>query len=110
MAAKPQISFADWALLQQGVSLETLLQSICDFLDDHEEMIEAVRHDLERGLKSPAARPVDPETPVTQFASRSTPAPLHKRGLQAHPLVPWMKGQREPDKSATPWGDISSFR
>ncbi len=52
-AAKPQISFADWELLQQGVSLEPLLQSISDFLDDHEEMIEAVRRDLERGLKNP---------------------------------------------------------
>jgi IS5 family transposase len=53
-AAKPQISFADWELLQQGLSLEPLLQNISDFLDDHEEMIEAVRHDLERGLKNPA--------------------------------------------------------
>ena len=53
-AAKPQISFADWELLQQGISLEPLLQSISDFLDDHEETIEAVRHDLERGLKNPA--------------------------------------------------------
>jgi IS5 family transposase len=53
-AAKPQISFADWELLQQGISLEPLLQSICDFLDDHEETIAAVRHDLERGLKNPA--------------------------------------------------------
>ena len=52
-AAQPQISFADWELLQQGISLEPLLQSISDFLDDHEEMIEAVRRDLERGLKNP---------------------------------------------------------
>jgi IS5 family transposase len=52
-AAKPQISFADWELLQQGILLEPLLQSISDFLDDHEEMIEAVRCDLERGLKHP---------------------------------------------------------
>jgi transposase, IS5 family len=52
-AAKPQISFADWELLQQGILLEPLLQSISDFLDDHEEMIEAVRCDLERGLKNP---------------------------------------------------------
>ncbi len=51
--AKPQISFADWELLQQGILLEPLLQGICDFLDDHEEMIEAVRRDLERGLKNP---------------------------------------------------------
>jgi transposase, IS5 family len=52
-AAKPQISFADWELLQQGILLEPLLQSISDFLDDHEEMIETVRRDLERGLKNP---------------------------------------------------------
>jgi transposase, IS5 family len=36
-----------------GRSLEPLLQSISDFLDDHEEVIAAVRRDLERGLKSP---------------------------------------------------------
>lgn len=53
-AAKPQISFADWELLQQGIELEPVLQSISDFLDDHKEMIEAVRRDLERGLKNPA--------------------------------------------------------
>jgi len=51
-AAKPQISFADWELLQQGILLEPPLQSISDFLDDHEEMIEALRRDLERGLKN----------------------------------------------------------
>ncbi len=51
--ARPQISFADWELLQQGILLEPLLQSISDFLDDHEEMIEAVRRNLERGLKNP---------------------------------------------------------
>jgi len=51
--AKPQISFADMELLQQGISLEPLLQTIADFLDDHEEMIETVRGDLERGLKNP---------------------------------------------------------
>ena len=52
-SAQPQISFADWELLQQGISLEPLLQSISDFLDDHEEMIKAVRRDLQRGLKNP---------------------------------------------------------
>jgi IS5 family transposase len=52
-AAKPQISFADWELLQQGISLAPLLQSISDFLDEHEELVEAVRRDLERGLKNP---------------------------------------------------------
>ena len=52
--AKSQISFADWELLRQGISLEPFLQTISDFLEDHEEMIEAVRRDLERGLKNPA--------------------------------------------------------
>jgi IS5 family transposase len=52
-AAKPQISFADWELRQQGISLEPLLQSISDFLDEHKEMVEAVRRDLQRGLKNP---------------------------------------------------------
>jgi transposase, IS5 family len=51
---KPQLSFADGELRQQGIVLEPLLQSISDFLDDQEEMIEAIRGDLERGLKNPA--------------------------------------------------------
>jgi IS5 family transposase len=51
--AKSQISFADWELVRQGISLEPFLQTISDFLEDHEEMIEAVRRDLERGLKNP---------------------------------------------------------
>src|ERR1700732_4851841 len=51
--AKSQISFADWELLRQGLSLEPFLQTISDFLEDHEEMIEAVRRDLRRGLKNP---------------------------------------------------------
>jgi len=50
---KPQISFADWELLQQGIVLEPLLQNISDFLDDHEELIEPVQRDLQRGLKNP---------------------------------------------------------
>jgi IS5 family transposase len=50
---QPQISFADWELLQQGIKLEPVLQGISDFLDDHAEMVEAVRQDLERGLKKP---------------------------------------------------------
>ena len=52
-AAHPQISFADWELMRQGLVLEPVLQAIADFLDDHEEMIEAIRADLRRGLKKP---------------------------------------------------------
>jgi IS5 family transposase len=52
-SANPQLSFADWELLRQGVVLEPALAAIADFLDDHEEMIEAIRGDLQRGLKRP---------------------------------------------------------
>jgi IS5 family transposase len=38
---------------QQGVVLEPALQVISDFLDDHDELIEAIRGDLQRGLKNP---------------------------------------------------------
>jgi len=51
-STKPQISFADWELLQQGIVLEPLLQNISDFLDDHEELIEPVRRDLQRGANN----------------------------------------------------------
>jgi transposase, IS5 family len=51
--AQQQISFADWELMQQGIELEPVLQNISDFLDHHAEMVEAVRQDLERGLKNP---------------------------------------------------------
>src|SRR6266567_3411048 len=39
--------------MRQGMRLEPHLQAISDFLDDHEEMIDQVRRDLERGLKNP---------------------------------------------------------
>jgi transposase, IS5 family len=55
-AAARQISFADWELVRlrdQGVRLEPLLEAISNFLDDHEDMIEAIRRDLVRGLKKP---------------------------------------------------------
>jgi IS5 family transposase len=52
-SADPQISFADWELLQQGLVLEPVLQAIADLLDDHQEMIEPIRRDLQRGLKNP---------------------------------------------------------
>ncbi len=39
--------------MRQGLVLEPLLQAIADFLDDHAEMVEMIRRDLRRGLKSP---------------------------------------------------------
>ena len=53
--ASLQPSFADLEFLQQGVVLEGDLQAISDFLDEHVEMVEAVRGDLRRGLKNPDA-------------------------------------------------------
>jgi len=50
---EPQISFADVEFRQQGIFLDPILQTICDFLDQQAEMIEQVRADLERGLKKP---------------------------------------------------------
>ncbi|MGH2362997.1 MAG: ISNCY family transposase, partial [bacterium] len=52
-AIDPQISFADLAFLDQGVRLDPILQGISDFLEDHAELLETVRQDLERGLKNP---------------------------------------------------------
>jgi len=51
--ANPQLSFADWELLRQGVVLEPSLAAIADFLDEHEAIIEAIRGDLRCGLKRP---------------------------------------------------------
>src|SRR5438445_5365439 len=50
-----QITFADLEFLQQGIRLDPLLEKISDFLDNHDELVELVRCDLERGLKEPEA-------------------------------------------------------
>ena len=49
----PQITIADLEFLQQGIRLDPLLEKMSDFLDDHNELVELVRRDLERGLKKP---------------------------------------------------------
>ena len=51
--ASSQLSFADWELMRQGLVLEPLLRAICDFLDDHEELVAKIGGDLRRGLKQP---------------------------------------------------------
>src|SRR5712691_1268194 len=48
----PQLSFADLELQFQGVHLDSILQAISAFLDQHLTLIEQVRKDLERGLKN----------------------------------------------------------
>src|SRR5215469_9295898 len=47
-----QLGFADLEFLRQGIVLERELQAITDFLDEHEEMVEAVGANLRRGLKN----------------------------------------------------------
>jgi IS5 family transposase len=52
-AIDPQVSFADWELMQQGMALDPLLATISDLLEGDHDLIEQVRVDLERGLKRP---------------------------------------------------------
>ena len=52
-AERDQISFADLEFMAQGVLLEPLLQTISDFMEEHAELVEAVRGDLERDLEKP---------------------------------------------------------
>ena len=47
-----QLGFADLEFMRQGVVLQRELQAITDFLDEHEELVEAVGADLRRGLKN----------------------------------------------------------
>lgn len=53
-AVDSQLSFADLEFLNQSVQLEPVLAGISEFIDGHGELIEAVRRDLDRGLKNPA--------------------------------------------------------
>lgn len=50
----PQWSFADLEFLNQSVQLDPVLAAISEFIDRHGALVEAVRQDLERGLKNPA--------------------------------------------------------
>jgi transposase, IS5 family len=52
-SADLQISFADLEFKEQGIELEPVLAEIADFIDEHDELVEAVRRDLNRGLKKP---------------------------------------------------------
>jgi IS5 family transposase len=52
-AIDPQISFADLEFISQGVQLDPILQAISDFIDQHGEIVEKVRCDLQRGLQRP---------------------------------------------------------
>jgi len=49
----PQISFADLEFIHQGISLDPTLRVISDLIEEHPQIAEMVRRDLERGLKNP---------------------------------------------------------
>jgi IS5 family transposase len=48
-----QVTFADLELRAQGLRLESVLQLLGEFLDQHPELLELVGRDLRRGLKQP---------------------------------------------------------
>ena len=52
-ATDPQVSFADGELMQQGMALDPQLAAISELLEEHQELLEQVRADLQRGLKRP---------------------------------------------------------
>jgi hypothetical protein len=52
-AGHSQRTFADLALLPQGLQLAPCLQRIADFLDAHGALVQRVQRDLTRGLKRP---------------------------------------------------------
>ena len=52
-ATDPQVSFAHWELMQEGMALDPLLAAISDLLAEHHDWIEQVRADLQRDLKRP---------------------------------------------------------
>ena len=111
-AVHPQISFADWELMRQGLVLEPVLQAIADFLDDHEGMIEAIRdlqrteeprhwsQRIERATSAGLAdRDAGQELGLSQFASgspRVDAAPVHRllippTGSQARCIQSWLQ-------------------
>ena len=48
-----QISFTDLEFSRQGIQLDPVLKQISDFIDQHAELVEAVRRQLDHGLKKP---------------------------------------------------------
>ena len=47
------MTLIDIALMHQAVQLDPVLAAISDFIDEHNDIVERVRKDLLRGLKSP---------------------------------------------------------
>jgi IS5 family transposase len=52
-ATDPQISFADLEFMSQGIQLDPVLEQISAYIDQHEELVETVRKQLDQGLKKP---------------------------------------------------------
>lgn len=49
----PQISFADLEFRAQGIQLDPVLEQILQFVKQNSAMVEAVRQQLDQGLKKP---------------------------------------------------------
>jgi IS5 family transposase len=52
-ATHPQATFADLEFSRQGIQLDPVLKQISDFIDQHAKLLEAVRLQLDKGLKKP---------------------------------------------------------
>lgn len=66
-ATDPQVSFADWELMQQGMALDPLLAAISELLEEHQELIEQVRARSPARLETARTGPGrgDPATGLT---------------------------------------------
>ena len=51
--ANPQITFADLEFLTQGIQMDPVLQQILEFVQQNHVLVEAVRQQLDHGLKKP---------------------------------------------------------
>jgi hypothetical protein len=96
-ATDPQVSFADWELMQQGMALDPLLAAISDLLEEHHDLIEQVRVDLQRG-------PIRPELCCWK-RKRKTPADRKRTysfdSLLSPPVVSFLVAH--PAKSGPLW-------
>src|SRR3989442_10724527 len=52
-AIHTQISFADLEFIRQDIQLDPVLKQISDFIDENADLVEAVRLQLDQGLKKP---------------------------------------------------------
>src|SRR6516225_7139165 len=85
----PQLSFADLQLQNQGVYLDPTLQRIAGLLEEHSDLVEHVRKDLERGRlprsSPPSTSTSPPASECSRLLSRMVP---EFRCLSSYLLIP----------------------